>query len=165
MREHKLIDPGDILDKTREIVCREFEKSKDDVKDGMDIALCSINGTKLSYAGANNPVWIVKHETHELIEIKADKQPIGKFDRARPFTSHTIECQKGDTVYVFSDGYPDQFGGEKGKKFKLKSLRQLIVSIQNKPMEKQYQLLRENFIKWKGDIEQVDDICIIGVKI
>ena len=124
VREYGLINPSDILNKTREIVISEFEKSDEDVRDGMDIALCSIKykveskksqtTAILQYAGANNPLWIVRD--HELIDIRPDKQPIGKHFKNSSFTPHSIELKKGDTIYIFSDGYADQFGGPKGKK-------------------------------------------------
>jgi tetratricopeptide (TPR) repeat protein len=161
VREHGLTDPGQILDKTREIVINEFEKSEDEVKDGMDIALCSLEGTTLKYAGANNPLWIIRNS--EVLETKADKQPIGKFHKQKPYTTHTIELQPGDSIYIFSDGYVDQFGGEKGKKFKAKGLKELLLNIQDKSMEKQKQTIDDVFETWKGDLEQIDDVCVIGV--
>jgi serine phosphatase RsbU (regulator of sigma subunit)/ligand-binding sensor domain-containing protein len=163
VREHGLTDPGKILDKTREIVIQEFEKSEDEVKDGMDIALCAIEKNKLYYAGAHNPLWIIRDE--EIIEIKANKQPIGKFDRIEPYTTHTIDLKKGDTIYIFSDGYVDQFGGEKGKKFKARAFRQILLSIQKETMETQRKILDENFESWKGSLEQIDDVCVIGVRV
>ena len=180
-------DPGKLLDRTRELVIERFSKSEEDVKDGMDIALCSlrydVQGLRLKnkdtiallqYAGANNPLWIIRptsnsleHQTSnlELIEFKPNKQPIGKVENPLPFTTHTIELQKGDTIYIFSDGYADQFGGERGKKFKYKSLKELLLSIQEQTLEEQKETLNTIFEKWKGDLEQVDDVCVIGVKI
>jgi len=163
VREHGFTDPGQILDKTREIIIQEFEKSKDEVKDGMDIALCSLNGNTLKYAGANNPLWIIRNG--EVLETKANKQPIGKFDKQLPYTTHTFELEKGDSIYIFSDGYVDQFGGEKGKKFKSKAFRTLLLSIQDKSMEEQKIVIDETFETWKDDLEQVDDVCVIGVRI
>lgn len=163
VREYEMSTPGDILDKTKELVIKEFEKSEDEVKDGMDIALCCLEGNKLAYLGAHNPLWIIRNQ--EIIEIKADKQPIGKFEFEKPFTTHEIDLIKGDSIYVFSDGYPDQFGGEKGKKYKTGNLKKLLLSIQNHPMEKQRDLLKDEFEKWRGSIEQIDDVCIIGVRI
>lgn len=162
VREHSLTEPGKILDKTREIVIQEFEKSEEEVKDGMDIALCSLEGNKLQYAGANNPLWIIREG--ELIETKANKQPIGKFDNLEPYTTHSFELQKGDSIYIFSDGYVDQFGGEKGKKLKAKAFRELLLSIQDKSMEDQKQIIDKAFETWKGDLEQIDDVCVIGVR-
>ena len=100
-----------------------------------------------------------------MIEVKPNKQPIGKVDNPQPFTTHTIELQKGDSIYVFSDGYTDQFGGEKGKKFKAQVFKELLLSIQNNTMEEQKNSLAQHFNNWKGTLDQVDDVCIIGVKI
>ena len=183
VREHGLTDPGKILDKTREIVIQEFEKSDEDVKDGMDIALCSLKfnvpsselsqpETKniksqtvatLQYAGANNPLWIVRNE--EIIEIKANKQPIGKYDNLEPYITHTLELQKDDTIYIFSDGFVDQFGGENGKKLKAANFKKLLLSIQDENMTKQKELLDDAFEQWKGELEQLDDVCVIGVRV
>lgn len=163
VREYGLTDPGKILDKTREIVIQEFEKSDEDVKDGMDIALCSLEGNTLKYAGAHNPLWIIRNE--EVIETKADKQPIGQFHQLTPFTTHTIELIKGDSIYIFSDGYVDQFGGEKGKKFKSKAFRQLLLSIQEHSMDEQKVILDSDFENWKGHLEQIDDVCVIGLRV
>lgn len=173
VREYGLINPSDILNKTREIVISEFDKSDEDVRDGMDIALCSIKykveskksqtTTILQYAGANNPLWIVRN--HELIDIRPDKQPIGKHFKNSSFTPHSIELKKGDTIYIFSDGYADQFGGPKGKKFMYKPFKNLLLSIQDKDMDDQREILEQRFNKWKGDLEQVDDVCVIGVRI
>jgi serine phosphatase RsbU (regulator of sigma subunit)/Tfp pilus assembly protein PilF len=163
VREYGLSDPGLILDKTRQIVIEEFEKSEEDVKDGMDIALCSLSNNTLKYAGANNPLWIIRNG--EVIETKANRQPIGISDIQKPFITHVFELKKGDTIYMFSDGYVDQFGGEKGKKFKVKALRTLLLSIQDKPMEEQKLLIDSTFEIWKGELEQIDDICVIGVRV
>lgn len=162
-REHNLLLPGEILDKTRELVVQEFEKSEEEVKDGMDIALCSLEGMTLKYAGANNPLWIIRNG--ELLETKADKQPIGQFDHPKPYTTHTFELQKGDAFYIFSDGYADQFGGEKGKKFKAANMKKLLLSVQDKTIEQQRQIIDDTFEAWKGDLEQLDDVCVIGVKV
>jgi len=163
VREYQLTTPGEILNKSREIVIEEFEKADEDVKDGMDIALCSIEGNKLLYAGAHNPLWIIRNGI--VLETKANKQPIGQFRKSAPFNTHAFDLQKGDTIYLFSDGYKDQFGGEKGKKFKTKAFRELLISIQEKTMEDQKTFIDDVFEKWKGDLEQIDDVCIIGVRI
>ena len=163
VREFGLTEPGQILDKTREIVIQEFAKSEEDVKDGMDIALCALNGNKLKYAGAHNPLWIIRNG--EVLETKANKQPIGKFDNQIPYTTHSFDLEKGDTFYIFSDGYVDQFGGEKGKKFKSKAFRNLLLSIQDKTMEEQRVSIDEAFETWRGNLEQIDDVCVIGVRI
>ena len=163
VREHGLTDPGEILNKTREIVVAEFEKSEEEVKDGMDIAICSLEGMKLQYAGAHNPLWIIRNG--EIIETKANKQPIGQFENPVPYTTHSFDLEKGDAIYIFSDGYVDQFGGERGKKFKAKAFRELLLSIQDKAMEEQKKTIDETFETWKGDLEQIDDVCVIGVRV
>ena len=165
VREFGLTDPGEILDKTREIILQEFEKSEDEVRDGMDIALCSLDGRKLRYAGANNPLWIIKTGGDTVVEIRPDKQPIGAYEITNSFTTHEIELEEGDTIYIFSDGYADQFGGEKGKKFKAANFKRLLLSIQNESMERQREMTNEAFESWKGSIEQVDDVCVIGVRV
>ena len=173
VREHGLTAPGEILNKTREIVIQEFEKSEEDVKDGMDIAICSLSTVssssgayrELQYAGANNPLWIIRKNASEVEEIKPNKQPIGKYSHAEPFTTHTVELEKGDSIYIFSDGYADQFGGEKGKKFMLRSLKNLLLSVQDKELIEQKQIIDTKFEDWKGELNQIDDVCIIGVRI
>lgn len=163
VREHGLTNPAEILNKTREIVIEEFEKSDEEVKDGMDIAICSLSENQLQYAGANNPLWIIRNG--ELLETKADKQPIGKYADLNPFTTHTFELQPNDSIYIFTDGFHDQFGGDKGKKFKASKMKELILSIQDKTMNEQHTIINDAFETWKGTLEQVDDVCVIGVKI
>ncbi|MBD3635980.1 MAG: SpoIIE family protein phosphatase [Crocinitomicaceae bacterium] len=175
VREYGLSDPGKILDKTREIVIQEFAKSKDEVKDGMDIALCALQpitstpsdspSHSLKYAGAHNPLWIIRNGSDEIEEIKADKQPIGKFDHSDPYNTHEVKLNKGDTVYVFSDGYADQFGGEKGKKYKAANFKKLLLSVCDKPVPEQSRIIDRAFEDWKGNLEQLDDVCVIGVRI
>ncbi len=174
IRQFDLTDPAKILDKARELVISEFEKSDKDVKDGMDISLAVFERKtqQIHWAGANNPLWIFKHGTNEFIELKADKQPIGKFENARPFTKQTIDVKTGDLVYLFSDGFPDQFGGENlspgragGKKYKYKNFREFIAAISLQSLDEQKCSLEKEFVRWKGNFEQVDDVCIIGVRI
>ena len=128
----------------------------------MDIALCSLEKNQLKYAGAHNPLWIIRN--NEILETKADKQPIGKFDTANPFTSHTITLENKDRIYLFSDGFVDQFGGDKGKKFKPKALRNLLLSIHQSPVEEQKTKLEQAFHEWRGELEQVDDVCVLGLE-
>jgi serine phosphatase RsbU (regulator of sigma subunit) len=169
VREHSLTDPGEILDKTREIVIAEFEKSEEEVKDGMDIALCSLSGAEgkqvLKYAGANNPLWIIRKGADSIEEIKANKQPIGKYTDPLPYTTHQVDLNPGDSIYIFSDGFADQFGGAKGKKFKAANFKRLLLSIQDKNMPEQRALIKTAFHDWMGNFEQLDDVCIIGVRI
>lgn len=165
VKEFGITEPDKILDKTRELVLETFAKSESDIKDGMDISLCSLNmiTRELKWSGANNPLWYIRE--NELNEIKGDKQPIGKNDNPKPFTLHTIQLQKEDTIYIFTDGYADQFGGEKNKKFMYKPLKNLLAEIHQKPFETQKVLLQQNFVNWKGNTEQTDDVLIVGVKI
>jgi serine phosphatase RsbU (regulator of sigma subunit) len=164
VHEFNLVDVGQILDKSRELIIQEFEKSEDDVKDGMDIALCCLDGNILEYAGANNPLWIIRKDSSEIEEIKPNKQPIGKFENLQPFTTHSTSLNKGDTIYIFSDGFVDQFGGENGKKLKSPYFKKILLSFQLVSMDEQRLLLEEEFNKWKKDYSQVDDICVIGVR-
>lgn len=167
VREYKLQEPGEILDKTRELVVAEFEKSEEEVADGMDVALCSLSLSTLtlSYAGANNPLWVIRKGGDEVEEIKADKQPIGKYTAEKPFTTHTVQLNTGDTIYIFSDGMADQFGGSNGKKFKSSNLKKLLLSIQGENMENQRKRIDDAFEQWRGDLEQVDDVCMMGVRV
>lgn len=165
IQELNLTSPGEILNKTREIVIEQFEKSEDHINDGMDISLCSLdpNSLELRWAGANNPLWILRN--NELIETKPNKQPIGKYFTKDDFTTHTFQLEKGDMIYLFSDGYADQFGGEKNKKFKRSAFRKLLLKVKDLSLDNQKQVIKNAFEEWKGDQEQVDDICIIGVRI
>ena len=166
VREYKLTEPASILDKTLEIVLEKFERSQEDVKDGMDIALCSFNkktGT-LQFAGANNPLWVIRKNSTQIEEYKADKQPIGSYLKHKPFTNHSLVLEDGDAAYIFSDGYVDQFGGERGKKFKSINLKALLASITDQPMEKQQTAVKHSFYNWMGNHEQLDDICMIGFR-
>jgi serine phosphatase RsbU (regulator of sigma subunit) len=163
--EFNITDPGKILDKTRELVIATFEKSDQDVKDGMDISLCALNTKtkELSWAGANNPLWYFQN--NQLNQLKANKQPIGKHSDEEPFTTHKMQLNNGDKIFLFSDGIADQFGGQKGKKFKHKQLGEFLLSNVDLPMETQKQKLQDTFEQWRGQLEQVDDVCVIGVKI
>ncbi len=165
VKEFKLTDPGKILDKTRELVLETFEKSGGEVNDGMDISLLCIDAENkvISWSGANNPLWYIQKD--ELKEIKANKQPIGKTDRPKPFTTHFIEYNTGTVFYLFTDGLADQFGGPKGKKFKYKQFSQLLNAHKHLPLKEQYLHITASFDTWKGKLEQVDDVCVIGIKL
>ncbi|MEQ8908782.1 MAG: YfiR/HmsC family protein [Vicingaceae bacterium] len=166
VREFALEAPAAILDKTLEIVIERFEKSEEEVKDGMDIALCNYHPQKklLQYAGAHNPLWIIRSGSEEIEEIKGNKQPIGKYAEHVAFQNHEVQLQKGDSVYVFSDGYVDQFGGEKGKKLKSVNFKKFLLSIQDQNMEQQRMELKKHFEQWRGELEQLDDVCVIGFR-
>lgn len=163
VREKDLVLPGEILDNTRNIVVEEFNKSGQEVNDGMDIALCSLKGNTLKYAGAHNPLWIIRNGG--IIEYRANKQPIGKYEDPEPYTTHEIQLEKGDTIYLFTDGIVDQFGGDKGKKLKSVNFKRFLQSIADKPIKDQEKELTGFFDEWIGDHEQIDDICVMGIKI
>jgi serine phosphatase RsbU (regulator of sigma subunit) len=165
VNEHKLIDPGEILEKTAELVCKTFEKSTEEVKDGMDISLLVIDkvNEKVYWSGANNPLWYF--ENGVLQEIAPAKRPIGKSDLTFPFKSHNIKYSTNTTFYLFTDGFADQFGGPNGKKYKYKQLKEKLVRIVNKNAAEQHNELDSTFENWKGNLEQVDDVCIIGIRI
>ena len=175
-------DPAEILNVTRELVIDTFAKTDSQVKDGMDISLLSVahsgraerdsdphshsvSHSVLQWAGANNPLWIIKNESDKVEEVKADKQPIGSYEDQQPFTSHEVRLDHGDTVYLFSDGFADQFGGEKGKKFKSGNFKKRLLSIQDESMEQQQLLIQQSFEEWKGSLEQLDDLCVMGIRI
>ncbi|MBK9191595.1 MAG: SpoIIE family protein phosphatase [Crocinitomicaceae bacterium] len=165
VNEFGLRQPAQILDKLTNLVVDTFTQSESQTKDGMDIGLCSIDNTtlKLEFSGANNPCVVIRNG--EAIELKPDKQPIGEFDERKPFTNHDFQLQSGDCVYVLSDGYADQFGGPKGKKLKFKALRDLLIEISILHPKEQLKKLDDAFNEWKGDYEQLDDVCLFGVKI
>jgi serine phosphatase RsbU (regulator of sigma subunit) len=172
IKELTTTDPGKILDKTREHVIDTFERkdltsinNPGEVKDGMDISLCVLNKkiNELQWAGANNPLWIIRDKN--LIEYKPNKQPIGKVDSPVPFTTHVIQLEKNDRIYLFSDGFADQFGGDKGKKFKLSNLKELLRLHSDLPMSEQSDNIELTLKNWQGNLEQVDDILIIGFSI
>lgn len=163
VKEFGMKRTGDILDKTRELVIETFEKSKSEVKDGMDISLLCFDRQKqqITWSGANNPLWYVNNG--ELLEIKADKQPIGKTEYPKPFNTHTIANGAGLVFYLFTDGLPDQFGGPNGKKYKYKQFSDLLIQNKNLNFAQQQSEIENSFTNWKGELEQVDDVCVIGI--
>jgi serine phosphatase RsbU (regulator of sigma subunit) len=166
----KFRHPNEILDNlSRNLVTHFTQEGKQTLRDGMDMALCCLyeqNGkTMLEFSGAHNPCWLVKHKTNELLEIDASKQPIGYFEDYKPFTNHVMEVEKGDMVYLFSDGYADQFGGLKGKKFKYSQMKSLILHTPKLSIKEKEEALRISFIDWKGNYEQLDDVCVLGIRV
>ena len=172
LKELGLSKPSDILDKTAELVIEAFSVSENEqtyIKDGMDIALCAIekgdkDNVTIEFSGANNPLWIFR-KNGEFEEIRGDRQPIGYFENQKPFTNSSITLEKGDTIYLFSDGYADQFGGGKNKKFKSSNLKKKLLSIQSNSLEVQKEILEKEFDDWKGNFTQTDDVCLIGLRI
>lgn len=167
VEEFGITEPGKILDRARELIQASFETSAGEVKDGMDVCLIAYNHEtgKVSYAGANNPLWLYNPASGELQEYKATKQPVGFVDKPRPFESHTLSPQPGEVLYLFSDGYADQFGGERGKKFKSSNMKKLLGSVCDLPMGEQLRTLTIQFDEWKGNLEQLDDVCLVGIRV
>jgi serine phosphatase RsbU (regulator of sigma subunit) len=169
VNEKGITQPNEILYALKHGVVKALNKhpSADQTKDGMDMGLCSIpkKGNKIEFAGANNPLWLIRNG--EIIDYKADRQPIGIYgdNMNDPYTNHVVEVQPGDSVYMFSDGYADQFGGPNGKKFKYSQFKRLLIKINELPMEEQREILNTRIEEWMGDEEeQIDDILVVGIK-
>lgn len=181
IKEHGAIEPGNVLDHVKTHVVDTFSQNEDGVADGMDITLCCIDfdKNKLWYSGANNALYrissvkdkvdsIIKNITYtnrSLYEYPATRQPIGKVSKTEKFKTHEINLEKGDCVYLFTDGFADQFGGVKGKKYMSKPFKNFLLKNSYKPMEEQQVLLENEYNSWRGNLEQIDDICILGIKI
>lgn len=159
--------PGVILRRLRKEVMYALKQTGEfgEQKDGMDMALVSINVETLEcqYAGANNPLYLVRNG--DLTEYKADRMPIAIHQNMAKFTTHEIQLQRGDRLYLFSDGYADQFGGPDGKKFKFNQFRQLLTENATLSMKKQRQAVEQTFLEWQGENEQVDDVVVLGLEI
>ena len=181
----RLDAPGKILDNLRSKVKKMLaQKGKaEEQKDGMDMAIAIIDKEKkeLQFAGAHNPLYLIRNSSQlagteaelkasmvvndsHLFELKGDKQPIGVHWEEKKFTSHRVRLMDNDTLYVFTDGFVDQFGGEQRKKYKSKRFKELLLSFQKESMDKQKQLLEDALESWSGDIDQIDDVCIIGLR-
>lgn len=164
---NQLLSPAEILNELRNKVVKELGQSGKhmETKDGMDMSLVKLNlkTNEIEWAGANNPLYIIDGGT--LTELKPDKQCIGFETEMLPFKNHVVQIKQGTAFYLFTDGYADQFGGLKGKKFKHNQLKELLLSFHEKPANEQKKILDNTFINWKGNLEQVDDVCIIGVRI
>lgn len=167
VNEKNITDPAVILDELNEGIINSLKQRQGDSNDGMDIGMCSIDlkENKLLFAGANRPLWLFRNE--EIKIVKPDKFPIGgmQIDHKTKYTSHEIELQTNDTIYIFSDGYSDQFGGEQGKKMMSKRFKEYLRVMQHLPMKKQQEQLEQLFHSWKGKHEQVDDVLIIGFRV
>ncbi|MDO9579504.1 MAG: YfiR/HmsC family protein [Bacteroidales bacterium] len=161
-----ILMPDQIIENLRQGVIKSLNQvaEEDSIKDGMDIAICVVDFDKniLWYAGANNPLYLVRGG--ELIHYRADKMPVAIHYRMGPFTLHQIELQKDDAFYLFSDGYADQFGGPKEKKFMTMKLKETLVAMAGLPMLQQGEQLDEIFEAWRGDNPQIDDVILIGVR-
>jgi serine phosphatase RsbU (regulator of sigma subunit) len=166
--EKKIESPDKILDHVRTQIITSLNPAGTQVEswDGMDAVLCTFDfkGMWLRFVCANNPLWLIRN--NELKEFAADKMPVGKHtDSSRSFTLNTLGLRKGDIIYTFTDGYADQFGGEKGKKFKYKKLQKLLLDNSSKTMQEQKEILDKTFESWQGINEQVDDVLLIGIRV
>lgn len=159
-----ITDVGEVLNELRKLVINALDQNSGN-RDGMDLALiCFDEATKkLHFAGANNSVIIISHKT--LSEIKGDKQPIGIYENIKDFNKHTIDIESETLIYLYTDGYADQFGGAKGKKFKYKQLNEMILEISQLPLQIQKETLHRTLEDWRKELEQVDDVCVAGIKI
>lgn len=168
VNEHGLRRPNDILNDVNARLSVTLRQRADEskVRDGMDIALCVLdtNTGVLEYAGAFNPAWIIRKG--EIIELKADKFPVGNFEdeELRTYSSQQTQLEKGDRIYVFTDGYTDQFGGPEGKKFKRTRFIDFLKRIQSRPINDHLKLLEAEHMEWRGTLEQIDDILVMGVE-
>jgi serine phosphatase RsbU (regulator of sigma subunit) len=164
VREYGLTEPARILDKTAQLVAENFSQSEESIKDGMDVSICALNThtNELKWAGANNPLWICRNGA--ILDTKADKQSIGINEDLHAFTAHHFKLEPGDTIYLFSDGYADQFSNT-DKKLMKKNFKQLLLSIQHKNMDEQCLHLDHFITEWRGDMDQTDDILVMGVKV
>jgi serine phosphatase RsbU (regulator of sigma subunit) len=162
----KIIMPDHIIEHLRQGIIKTLKQvaAEESIKDGMDIEVCLIDfeKNKLWFAGANNPLYLVRNG--ELMHYRADKMPVAIHYKMVPFTLHEIDLRKGDAFYIFTDGYADQFGGPKEKKFMSNQLKETIVGMNGMPMIRQGEKLDEIFEKWKGENPQVDDVTLIGVR-
>lgn len=179
VHELNITEPAKILDKVRELVVQTFQKSESEVKDGMDISFCKLNTKtrKLIFTGAHNALYRITDEEDKacdktlsqgdrvLCEYKGDKQPIGKYTAEKPFTQKEITLKKGDHIYLSTDGYADQFGGANGKKFLYKQFKEMLLGLDLLPIEKQKEEIDNTFESWRGKETQIDDVCVIGIKI
>lgn len=173
VNEYGLSDPGKILDKSKELILDTFRKSHQLVHDGMDISLLAVACKKgeivdlekaeVKWAGAHNPLWILRDGN--IIATSPDKQPVGKWEIEKPFTTHILSLQKGDQVFLITDGFADQFGGAKGKKMKYRKLQEMLIAGCGMSAQSQCDALRSAFYEWMGDLEQVDDVTIISVRV
>ena len=156
--------PAKILDLLRERMKNTFKSFGNENQNGLDITLCQIDTqtNTLHYSGANNPLWIVRKGY--LIEYKATHNPVGFYPKEIPFEGRKIQIEKDDMIYLFSDGFRDQFGGKSNTKYGRKKFRELLLNVHKLPVEKQKKELMQTFQNWKGKASQIDDVTIMGIK-
>ena len=166
--ENNIEDTAEVLTKMREQIIKSLDQKglQGENKDGMDMALCKYDPKKgtVQYSGAYNP--LIHISKNEINQLKGDSQPVGLHTGKKlPFTNKEIQVAKGDMLYIYSDGFPDQFGGEKGKKYLSGKFKKFLLSISDKPIDEQDRLIKAEFTNWIGDHEQIDDVCVMGVRI
>ncbi len=172
VNEQGLLSPAIILSRLREKVISALRQTgaEGEQKDGMDMTLCVLDSSNmtLTYAAANHVLYVVRNitEVPELFEFKGDRHPVGiYYDKLIAFNEFEIPLVKGDRIYTFTDGFADQFGGAKGKKFMYRQLKEILIEVQDKSMEEQGKVIAKIFERWKGQLEQIDDVCVIGVEV
>ena len=166
--EHSLAQTGPILDDLNKYASESLNKTGDEnaIRDGMDISICSLNRkkNKIQFSGAYNPLYLIRD--NELQIFKTDKFAIGSFEPGtKNYQTFSLDVKKGDIIYLFSDGYADQFGGLKGKKFMYRQFKETLLAICHEPMETQKVLLDQKIEAWRGSLDQIDDILVMGVKV
>lgn len=167
VKEYDLKQPSQILDKVSELIVESIGLDGE-VKDGMDASLCAFNKNTrdLFWAGANLPIWLARQSTfYELMEFKPDKQPLGLYQNRSSYTHNKIEIQKGDILYLFSDGYADQFGGDAGKKLTRKKFKELILKQRGVSLQQQQVNLHDFHQGYKKTGDQIDDILVMGIRV
>ena len=181
VNERDVLQPDLILNGLREKIIKSLRQTGESMenRDGLDISFCAVKGNTLLYSGANNPLWIIrnmdtnsefddkasiKNDKYKLVELPPDKQPIGIHPKPHPFSLKTLQLVKGDAVYLFSDGYADQFGGPKRKKFMYRNFAELLLTIHDQSMDEQKKTLDSTIENWRGGMEQIDDILVLGFR-
>jgi serine phosphatase RsbU (regulator of sigma subunit) len=163
IKEKNIEKPNEIFNYVRERLIATI--GDEGQKDGMDGILIAVNKTKgvIEYCAANNEPILIRED--EIIELPKDKMPVGKGERTESFTLHSVALQPGDSLYLYTDGYADQFGGPKGKKFKYRKLNELLLGFSQSSLNEQKTILETEFKNWKGSQEQVDDVLVVGIRI
>ena len=167
VNEKGVMNSDEILNQLRLSIARTLKQEGriGEQKDGIDMALIiyDTQTRKLQFSGANNPIYIVRNG--EMLEYKGNNMPVAYYEKMSDFTRYTIEMKKGDTVYMFTDGFPDQFGGPQGKKFKYRPFKDLLLEVHERPMDEQHRILSLIFEEWKGELSQIDDVLVIGLRL
>jgi serine phosphatase RsbU (regulator of sigma subunit) len=173
IRNPNVTTANEMLDQMRDMIISSLHQqgAAGESRDGMELSICLYDPTThvLEFAGAHISIYIATKPTQEdpykIVELKGDRMPIGYYRFMKPFTVQTYKVQPDDIVYLFTDGYVDQFGGKKNRRFQTKHFKQLLAENANKSMEEQQKIIRNAFYNWKGDGEQIDDVLVVGLKL